>query len=62
MTGSPKKANPTPNVVPFTTISEGVNVEISRRGTRQPAGFSRVADFGNGGVGDRALKSSLILP
>lgn len=61
MTGSPKKPNPTPNVVPFTTISEVVNIEINRRGTRQPANFSREADFGNGGVGDRALRSSLIL-
>lgn len=61
MTGSPKKPSPTPNVVPFTTISEEVNVEISKRGTRQPANFSREADFGNGGVGDSALRNRLIL-
>lgn len=57
MTGSPKKPSPTPNVVPFTIISEVVNIEINRRGTRQPANFRREADFGNGGVGDRALRS-----
>lgn len=57
MRGSPKKPNPTPNVVPFTIISEVVNIEISRRGTRQPANFSREADFGKGGVGDRALRN-----
>lgn len=61
MTGSPKKPSPTPNVVPFTIISEVVNIEISRRGTRQPANFSREADFGNGGVGNRALRDRLIL-
>lgn len=57
MSGSPKKPSPTPNVVPFITISEVVNIEISRRGTRQQANFSREADFGNGGVGDRALRN-----
>lgn len=61
MTGSPKKPSPTPNVVPFTIISGVVKIEISRRGTRQPANFSREADFGKGGVGDRALRNRLIL-
>lgn len=56
MTGSPKKPSPTPNVVPFTTISEVVKIEINRRGIRQPANLSREADFGKGGVGDRALR------
>lgn len=57
MTGSPKKPSPTPNVIPFAITSEVVNVETSRRGTRQPASFSREADFGNGGVGDSALRN-----
>lgn len=61
MIGSPKKPNPRPNVVPLTNISDVVNVEINRRGTRQPANFSREADFGNGGVGDSALRNRLIL-
>lgn len=56
MTGSPKKPSPMPNVVPFTTISEVVKIDIDRRGTRQLANFSREADCGKGGVGDRALR------
>lgn len=55
MTGSPKKPNPTKNVVCFMNIAEVVKRDMITAGTRSAANFLRGLSSGNGGVGERAL-------
>ena len=53
--GSPKRPKPTPSVTNFMKRYELKNMETARSGITKAANLRRVACFGKGGVGDRAL-------
>jgi hypothetical protein len=57
ITGSPKNTKPLIKVVDLTTISALVNIETASIDITTPASLKRGASFGNGGVGDKALRN-----
>lgn len=55
MMGSPKKRNPTPNAMPFSSIYEDTKKDSSNGAKRHAANVILGRSTGNGGVGLRAL-------